>query len=57
MLLGNGISADFDASLLQAEQVVERMEQNLLKSSDITMKKRQRKLQKDINDTKLTLLT
>ena len=32
------------------------MEQNLLKSNDITMKKKQRKPQRDINDSKQTLL-
>ena len=33
--------AELDGSLLKAEQAVERMEQNLLKSRDITMKKKQ----------------
>ena len=50
LLLENGVFAGFDASLLQAEKAVERMEQNLLKSNDITMKKTQLKLQRDIND-------
>ena len=40
LLSENGIFADFDGSLLQAEQAVERMEQNLLKPNDITMKKK-----------------
>eukprot|EP00794_Sanderia_malayensis_P004481 gene4481-5074_t len=56
LLLKNGVFADFDGSILQAEQAVERMEQNLLKSSDITAKKKQRKWQKDINDSKQTSL-
>ena len=46
LLLENGVFADFDVRLLQAEQAVERMEQNLLKSSDITMKKKQRKAER-----------
>ena len=56
LLLENGIFADFDGSFLLAEQAVERMEQNLLKSNDITMKKKQLKLQREINDCKQTLL-
>ena len=39
LLLENGVFLDYDGSLLQAEQAVERMEQNLLKSSHPTMKK------------------
>ena len=50
LLLENGVFADFDGGLLQAEQAVERMVQNLLKSNDITMKKQQLKLQRDINN-------
>ena len=34
LLLENGVFADFDGSLLQAEQAVERMVQNLLKSNE-----------------------
>ena len=56
LLLENGAFADFDGSLLQAEQAVERMEQNLLKSSDITMKKKQHKRQRDIDNSKQTSL-
>ena len=56
LLLENGVFADFDGSLLQAEQAVEKMAQNLLKSSDRTMKKKQRKLQRDLNDGKQTSL-
>ena len=56
LLLENSVFADFDGSLLQAEQAVERMEQNLLKSNDITIKKKQLKLQRDVNDCKQTLL-
>ena len=54
LLLENGVFADFDGSLLQAEKAVERMEQNLLKSSDTTIRKKQRKLQRDIDDSKQT---
>ena len=54
LLLENGIFAEFDGSLLKAEQAVERMEQNLLKSRDITMKKTQRKQQRHINESKQT---
>ena len=39
LLLENSVFADFDGSLLQAEQAIKRMEQNLLKSNDIAMKK------------------
>ena len=56
LLLENGVFADFDGSLLQAEQAVETMEQNLLKSSEMTIKKKQRKMQRDLNDSKQTSL-
>ena len=54
LLLENGVFAEFDGSLLQAEQAVERMEQNLLKSRGITMKKKQCKQQRHINESKQT---
>ena len=56
LLLENGVFADFDGSLLQAEQAVERMEQSVLKANDIIKKKKQLKLQRDINDCKQSLL-
>ena len=56
LLLKNGSFAEFDVSLLQSEQAGERMKQYLLKASDISIKKKKFKLERDINDIRQALL-
>ena len=57
LLIENGVFVDFDGSILEAEKAVERMEEHLLKASDMTAKKKQSKMQKEFSDSKQTSVT